>query len=49
MEEIKRESGVLRYNLRKFDVVCLNSVLKMRLNLENMTQRTYKVQSRPIA
>jgi hypothetical protein len=23
--------------------------LKMRLNLENMTQRTYKVQSRPIA
>jgi hypothetical protein len=28
MEEIKRESNVLEYNLMNFNVVCLNSVLK---------------------
>ena len=38
MEEIKRESNVLEYNLMNFNVVCLNSVLKIRLNLENMIQ-----------
>ena len=37
MEEIKRESDVLEFNLMKFDVVCLNSVLKKHLNLGNMT------------
>jgi hypothetical protein len=40
MEEIKRESNVLKYNLMKFDVVCLNLVLKIRLNPENMILRT---------
>jgi hypothetical protein len=38
MEEIKRESDVLRYNLMKFDLVYLKSILKMRLNLGNITK-----------
>jgi hypothetical protein len=40
MEEIKRESNVLEYNVMKFDVICLNSVLKIRLNPENIIQQT---------
>jgi hypothetical protein len=30
----------LEYNLMNFNVVCLNSVLKIRLNLKNMIQWT---------
>jgi hypothetical protein len=37
MEELKRENGALRYNLMKFDVICLNSMLKLHLNLGSMT------------
>jgi hypothetical protein len=38
MKEIKRESNVMGYNLTKFDVVYLNSALKIHLNLRNMTE-----------
>ena len=40
MEEIKRESVVLRYNLINFDLIYLKSILKMHSNLENMTKWT---------
>ena len=40
MEEIKRESDVLGYNLMKFNAICLSSTLKRYLNLGNMTQQT---------
>jgi hypothetical protein len=43
MEEIKRESDVLRYNLMKFDLVYLKSILKMRLNLGNITKWTWMI------
>jgi hypothetical protein len=37
---IKGERNVLGYNLIKFDVVSLNSILKIFLNLENMSRQT---------
>jgi hypothetical protein len=33
----------------KFDVVSLNSLLKMCLNLENITRWTYRIQCKLIA
>jgi len=39
MEEIKRESCVHGYNVIKFNVVRLNSILKMCLNLGNITHK----------
>jgi hypothetical protein len=40
MEEIKSKNDVMGYNLMKFNVVCLNYVLKSCLNVGNMTQQT---------
>jgi len=48
MKEIKMKSDVLGYNLMNFYVACLNSVLKMRLNQENMARRIKRVQCRPL-
>ena len=39
-EKIKGEINVLGYNLIKFNVVSVNLILKMCLNLENITWRT---------
>jgi len=39
MKYIKWERNVLRYNLIKFNVIILNLILKMCLNLKNMTQQ----------
>jgi len=39
MEETKRESYVLGYNVIKFNVVRLNLILKMCLNLGNITHK----------
>ena len=42
MEEIKKIKGKVMFlgcNLMKFDIVSLNSLLKMSQNLGNITQR----------
>jgi hypothetical protein len=44
MEEIKRESYVLGYNVIKFNVVHLNSISKSR----KYNPQTLRVQCRPV-
>jgi len=40
MEEIKKQKAMfMGCNLMKFDIVSLKSLLKMRQNRENITQR----------
>jgi hypothetical protein len=39
IEEVKEESNIVGYNMMKFNLVILNLVLKIYLNLGNMTRQ----------